>query len=176
MNPEATVDFREIVLHKLKAASRAHLSAALDHDSRADVYVDQMTQRVAMNLSAYVLSDRLLKDDQSASFSKEVVIEQDAPRGLVLPPAALVLGLTALGLAMGSLAVLLAAMVAALMAVALFAVNPPQTHRRTVSGTVTIPVTSYATFPETTIVYPRDLGRIVKFMEPGPPSWETYVR
>lgn len=170
-NPSPYVDVREIILERMKVAARQYLSPQLAHEARASVEFDHMADAMAIDLRTYVLRERLLTDDQSADYSRTVIVRQSAPR-YVRSLAVVTLLAVVLGAITATLAPFIISAALALAAVAIHASNPPVTHERTVSGTVTIPVTSYATYPDNTTVLPAEKwGSPVRLQEASTPRW-----
>lgn len=172
------IEHNALVLERMKVAVHERMSGQLAADLMIQQHEDFMRDHLITRLATYVLTDHLATEDVTAEFSKTVALSDErevpGPRLTVVPPAVGVLAITTLGIVLGNLLALAAAMLFAVLFVVIYAANPPQTvalqDEQEVSGTVTVPVKSYAAFPENETVYPRDLGRIVRHQVVEAPS------
>jgi hypothetical protein len=165
MSKITDIDYNAVTLERLKVAAQQRLSPQLAHDLKVETWEDLVLGQMVAQISTHVLAHRLLTDEQSATYSRTVTFEQPAPRWILIPHALLAVAVLVLGLVLGNLAMAAVAIPIVLVGVLADAKNPPRTHERTVSGTVTIPIDYYATFPENTMVYPDSLGRPYMLMQ-----------
>lgn len=158
-----------IELERFKVAAKGYLSANLMRDMNLSTYMDHMRDQMIVQLSTQVTMHELATEDVQAPFEADAVAEF-VPQWLVIPQAVGVLAATALALTTASLPALFVAMAWALVAVVIFAKNPPQREEQTIYGSVTVPVRSYAKFPEDSTAYPDSLGRPRMAQMIGAPS------
>lgn len=181
------MSFNEVVLERLKVAARAQLSPQVAHDLDVQTAVDVMTDNMIVQISTYVMAEKINVDDVTVPFSKTVtppkvdVAFDVAPPDRwvsVVPHAAGVIVCALLAVLERSPVFVGAAACFIVLAAVLWLANTPQ--RQTVSfqpedvdvrGDVTIERTLWAKLPENTRVYPKEMGRAVKYAELGQPSF-----
>lgn len=165
-------------LERIKIAARSQLSAALVNDMRVVTWQDMMTDNLITELRTSVMAHKLATEDVTANYRDEVTMGfHYEPRGLaVVNFGAMLLGCVGAALS-GSLWAWLIVALWTLVCVVLVALNPPRDMEATqvVTGTFKVPVSSYAVFPESTMVYPEELGRARYVQMVGQPWKASYV-
>lgn len=162
-----------IRLERLKVAATGKLSKQVLYNTDVDVAEDLMMNQLIYRLITHIYVDKLATKDYEAKASGTAEVEVPAPRGLLRPWAFLAAAFAFAGAITPSVPFMVAA--AGILAVGLliYELNPPHTKQVTVSGTVTVPIDYYNTFPDNETVYPDSLGGAVKLIQPRPAYFES---
>lgn len=173
MRLEGVMEYSRICLDRRLYNARtaiSHETMTRLSDVELTTLIDDQMRHLMLKLEATVYAHKLASETASAPFSAEVSIEQEAARYVWLC-GVITLLTSAVGLIAGSALLLAASMLLALVSVVIYAANPGKTHRRTVSGTVTIPIETSVEFPEVAKFYPKNMGRQVIVQSLGEPSY-----
>lgn len=176
IDPDPTVAFTELSLERMKVASQGRIGSGVLASARVESVYEHVIDQMAYRLQAEVLAERVLDTDAAVAFSGERrVATKVRVRGIALP-FAVAAALCVAGIIVTSLPLVLGSMAVALLAVAMLYLNPGETVDITVpvDGTVTVPATYWRKFPESNLVYPRDLGGPVRFAVMHEPSYRAF--
>lgn len=165
-------------LERLKMAVSARVSNQMMRDVSVETWQDMIVDQLVIGLQTGVMAHKLATEDVTANYRDEVTMGfHYEPRGLaVVNFGAMLLGCVGAALS-GSLWAWLIVALWALVCVVLVALNPPRDMEatRVVEGTIKVPVSSYAVFPESTMVYPEELGRARYVQMVGQPWKASYL-
>ncbi len=161
-DPEPFASVEELLLTRTKVAARARLSPQLAHDAAVTTYVDRMSDSLVVQLQTEVLRHKVDVQDVRVPFSRTETVEIPAPKLLIPVGGLLVLLGIGLGFATSSVALFLVAMASALAFVVLYASNPSGEVAVTVEGDAVVHREQFNAFPESTVVYPPELGGAVR--------------